>query len=175
MAGARRTTLKGPFAHAFADPTDHVGIGSLTPRAEDEVGRHWDDPLTTVGPPPGAGCSLAAPCTWDSEDPGSWQPNRNQSATQLFYFVSTFHDHLAAPPIGFDGFRDGDPVLAQAMDGAALGDADHLDNASFLTLPEGEPALLQVHLFSSSAATTTARTMPRSSSTSTRTGCRTGS
>ena len=44
----------------------------------------------------------------------------NQSATQLFYLVNTFHDHLAQQPIGFDGFEDADPVLAQAMDGAAV-------------------------------------------------------
>jgi extracellular elastinolytic metalloproteinase len=141
------TTLKGPFARAFVDPIDHVGLGSLTPRAIDEVS-DWDEPLIPVGPQPGPGCSPAAPCTWNGGDLNSWQANRSQSATQLFYLVNTFRDHLAQPPIGFDGFRDADRVLAQAMDGAALGDEGHLNNASFLTLPEGEPALLQVHLFS---------------------------
>ena len=28
---------------------------------------------------------------------------------QLFALMAQFADHLAAPPIGFDGFRTGDP------------------------------------------------------------------
>ena len=142
------TTLKGPFAHAFVDPNDQFGPGSLTPPLQNEVGV-WIEPLETVAPGPGAGCTPAAPCTWVEGAETTWiARNRNQSATQLFYLVNTFRDHLAQAPIGFDGFRDADRVLAQAMDGAALRDEDHLNNASFLTLPDGEPALLQVHLFS---------------------------
>ena len=104
--------------------------------------------LTFVGPPPGPGCTPAAPCTWNAAATSSWQANRDQSATQLFYLVNTFRDHLAQPSIAFDGFRDDDPVLAQALDGAAALDEDHVNNASFLTLQDGESAHLQVHLFS---------------------------
>ena len=39
-------------------------------------------------------------------------------------------------------------MLAQALDGAHGPDAAHLNNASFLTLPDGYPALLQMYLFS---------------------------
>ena len=144
-AGA--TTLKGPFAHAFVDPSDQFGPDGLTPPVQNEVGV-WNEPLETVAPPPGAGCTPVAPCSWVEGAESLWiARNRNQSATQLFYLVNRFRDHLAQAPIGFDGFRDADRVLAQAMDGAALRDEDHLDNANFLTLPEGE-SLLQVYLFS---------------------------
>jgi hypothetical protein len=138
------TALKGPDAHAFVDPTDHVKPGQLAPRAEDEI-TDRDDPLSTLGP---HDCDAS----WDPGSALSWSGNRNQSATQLFYFVNTFHDHLAADPIDFHGLENGDAVLAQALDGAAtaggLPDPDHLNNASFLTLPAGEPGLLEAYLFS---------------------------
>ena len=141
------TRLKGPYAHAFPDPTDHVGPGTLTPLDEvDPTG--WDNPLVPFSTSPSNGCSIAAPCTWNRLSANSWTTNRDQSATQLFYFVNTFHDHLAAAPIGFTGFEDADPVIAQAMDGAELVDEGYVNNASFLTLEEGESPLLQVHLFS---------------------------
>jgi hypothetical protein len=39
--------------------------------------------------------------SWDPEVPNSWQTNANQEAVQLFFFLGTYHDHLAASPIGF--------------------------------------------------------------------------
>ena len=88
--------------------------------------------------------------------PDSWQLNRNQATTQLFYYVNKFHDHLLAPPIGFDeasgNFEQvnqsgqgvgGDPVWAQSDDGAdtaaGLPDDDHIDNANFDPRPDGIP------------------------------------
>ena len=48
-------------------------------------------------------CPADAPgCTWNHTVPDSWQLNRNEATTQLFYFVNKFHDHLLAAPIGFD-------------------------------------------------------------------------
>ena len=41
------------------------------------------------------------PCSWNPDKPFSWQTNREQNATQVFYFVNKFHDHLLAKPIGF--------------------------------------------------------------------------
>ena len=41
------------------------------------------------------------PCSWDPDKPFSWKTNREQNATQVFYFVNRFHDHLLAKPIGF--------------------------------------------------------------------------
>ena len=102
----------------------------------------------------------------------SWQLNKNEAATQLFYFVNKFHDHLLAPPIGFDeasgNFQQNnpsgqglgqDPVLAQADDGAntdaGLPDGGHIDNANFDPRPDGPlkpsgevgSARMQMYLF----------------------------
>jgi extracellular elastinolytic metalloproteinase len=112
-------------------------------------------------------------CTWDPRPPGanSWAANQKQSTTQLFYLVNTFHDHLRDnPDIAFvdGGFRRNpgkslgdpntsappdasDPVLAQTLDGAdvasGLPDNDHVNNANFLTLPDGYPGLMQMYLW----------------------------
>ena len=71
------------------------------------------------------------PCSWDPDEPFSWKTNREQNATQVFYFVNNFHDHLLAKPIGFteaagnfevvNSTKTGkgrDAVQAQTMDGA---------------------------------------------------------
>ena len=69
------------------------------------------------------------------------------------------------------------PCWRRRMDGAALDDEDHLNNASFLTLQDGEsgtppgaPVLERAR-----SGLRRRRTTRRSSSTSTRTACRTGS
>ena len=49
-------------------------------------------------------CSAAYPCSWNSHFPDgafSWDTNRKQNGTQVYFFVNTFHDHLLAAPIGF--------------------------------------------------------------------------
>ena len=154
-------------------PTWRPGAGA---GSEVHPRRHEFDPLQTV-PGRRRHCTARrrrARGTRTRED--SWAPNRNQSVTQLFYLVNTFHDHLAADPhpvhrrrvphhrpaarrpeLGRDPARS-DPILAQALDGAtrrrrrdARGpdgpDADHRNNASFLTLPDGLPGLLQTYLW----------------------------
>lgn len=135
-------------------------------------------PLTTVphhndDECPGTGTTFpSSVCTWNPLVPDSWKVNAKQSATQLFYLVNTFHDYLRDDPaIAFvaGGFRRNpgqplgdpnlgarpdasDPVLAQALDGAdtasGLPDADHVNNANFLTLPDGYPGLMQMYLWS---------------------------
>ncbi|MEA2125341.1 MAG: extracellular elastinolytic metalloproteinase [Solirubrobacteraceae bacterium] len=146
------TVLKGPNAHAFIDADDVTGT-QVTPYAitdrfdvppAGEVGPSsgddWLYPVTPFG-----GC-----CTWDPSTPGSWHANANQAATQLFYFVNRFHDHLAEATIGFGpaagNFEGPDAVLAQADDGANTG--PKLDSASFETRPDGTPGLLAVSLWS---------------------------
>jgi extracellular elastinolytic metalloproteinase len=187
------TTLEGPNAHAFLDVHDAVGKPptgpyQLTPEDGSDVapqpGGGYEFGLGTVSSygmtTNSDGCPEDFPsfpssiCTWDPRSPGganSWAVNKQQSATQLFYLVNTFHDHLKNDPnIGFvDGeFRTtskplgdpntgspddaSDPVLAQALDGAdkAAGfpDDDHTNNANFLTLPDGYPGLMQMYLWS---------------------------
>ena len=104
--------------------------------------------------------SSGATCTWDPSTPFSWQANREQDAVQLFWLVNAFHDHLAAPPIGFgaaDGaFEGDDPMIAQSMDGAdtagGLPDEGHSDNAYCIPLPDGEPGFMSIFLVGAAPA-----------------------
>ncbi len=103
-------------------------------------------------------CSASFICTWDPAKPDSWKTNMNQDVTNGFYLASNFHDWLAKPPISFTpaaGSFDaagGDPVLLNALDGAATGagggpDANHVDNANMNTPPDGTPPTMQMYLF----------------------------
>jgi hypothetical protein len=93
----------------------------------------------------------------------SWQANLQHNVVQVYYFVNRFHDHLAASPISFTeaagNFQltnpsgqgeGGDPVLAQAMDGAntdnGFPDGFHIDNANMATFPDGTPPIMQMYL-----------------------------
>ena len=159
--------LQGPNAHAFADIRDEVGpditedefTDRFTPPADGEVGpssgSDWLYPIQSVPDATGE-CPADPPgCTWNHTVPDSWQLNRNEATTQLFYFVNKFHDHLLAPPIGFDqasgNFQGNDPVFAQSDDGAdtaaGLPDDAHQNNANFDTRPDGIPGLMQMYLF----------------------------
>jgi hypothetical protein len=75
----------------------------------------------------------------------------------MYYFLGTWHDHLAANPIGFTrsagNFEavDGDAVQGQNDDGAntanGLPNARHVDNANMNTPPDGIPPTMQMYLF----------------------------
>jgi extracellular elastinolytic metalloproteinase len=148
------TTLTGPNAHAYVDANsdnvaEEVGPSSTPPAT-------WDYLRTAFSY--GAGGCPAGPyhCAWNHMVAGSWVTNKNQSATQLFYYVNTFHDHLAASPIGFNpaagNFEVADPLLAEADDGAAgpgnLPDESHRNNANMFTPPDGFSPRMQMYLFS---------------------------
>jgi extracellular elastinolytic metalloproteinase len=145
------TTLEGPNAHAYLDLNSDDAADVAEEVAPSSTAT-WDYPRTEFL---GAGCPIGG-CAWDPADGGSWGTNQNQSATQLFYFVNTFHDHLASPPIGFDSlagnFEGDDPVLAEADDGAdgpgQLPDEFHVNNANMFTPPEGFSPTMQMYLFS---------------------------
>ncbi|MEU4190297.1 M36 family metallopeptidase [Kribbella sp. NPDC026611] len=103
-------------------------------------------------------CSATFVCLWDPAKPDSWKTNMNQDVTNAFYLASNFHDWLAKPPISFTkaaGSFDtsgGDPVLLNALDGAATAanggpDANHIDNANMNTPPDGTPPTMQMYLF----------------------------
>jgi hypothetical protein len=103
-------------------------------------------------------CSAAFICTWDPAKPDSWKTNMNQDVTNAFYLASNYHDWLAKPPISFTkaaGSFDadgGDPVLLNALDGAATDanggpDANHIDNANMNTPPDGTPPTMQMYLW----------------------------
>jgi hypothetical protein len=137
----------------------------------------WDYPQTpfAIGPL-GAGkqhCPSVG-CSWDnfSDPPGNWRTNRNQVATQAFYFVNRYHDHLQNDPaIAFsdamgnfevtsDGGDGGDSVQVQVDDGADTDDFDgtpgpdgypdceHTNNSNMFTPREGRSPRMQLYLFS---------------------------
>jgi hypothetical protein len=157
------TKLKGPNAYAFTDAPDAVptfGPFGLTfaPAPGSDVGpssgKSFVYPLRGFALGAEHCPTAGATCTWDPSTPFSWQANREQDAVQLFWLVNAFHDHLAAPPIGFgaaDGaFEEEDPVIAQSMDGAGtaggLPDDFHSDNASFYPQPDGQPGFMSILL-----------------------------
>ncbi len=150
------TRLLGPYAHTWSDVND----ASATAGAE--------APSTTEEVEPGAvaftdftaenalgACLAGALCSWNRTVVNSWQANRRQNAIQVHWYVSRFHDHLAAPPINFtvtDGnFEGEDRVLAQTDDGATtaggLPNAAHVNNANFATPPDGQSPRMQMYLF----------------------------
>lgn len=148
------TRLIGPAAHTFTDSSDVVqGPGAAPPAAGEiaPVGGNFDFAITDPFDPD---CSPLL-CIWRPGVSNSWVPNRGADATQLHWFVSNFHDHLAnTPAIGFTSaagnFERADRVVAQSMDGAALAggqpDADHVNNANMTTLPDGTSPLMQMYL-----------------------------
>ena len=178
--------LKGPNAWAWSDTTDDCSLTSQTAvsagcagpvGADEEVMPSnpgtgaFDFPLATFTPAGPQTCPDPPGCTWDSATANSWQTNRRQNATQAFFYVNNFHDHLAAAPIGFNAashnFENGgpggnDPVLVNSDDGADSGatatpptpglpDDDHVDNANFATPQDGVTPVMQMYLFRDSA------------------------
>ena len=108
-------------------------------------------------------CSNPWPCSWNPNKPFSWRTNRAQNATQVFYFVNNWHDHLQKAPIGFTeaagnfqkvnrgkAGKGGDPVNTQTDDGAntanGLPDGAHIDNANMGTPPDGRSPQMQMFL-----------------------------
>ena len=158
--GASPTQLDGPFAHAFVDRQDAVpgpGFNVFDVPAAQETAPSpggSDDFLygfTTFSQANG-NCP-PFPCAWNPAVGNSWLSNANHSATQLFFHVNVFHDHLETAPIGFTSgnFENADRVIAQAMDGANgpgnLPDDEHVNNANMLTLQDGFPGLMQMYLW----------------------------
>jgi len=150
------TTLTGPNVHAYLDVNSDDVAEEVSPSSTPPGGPTWDYPRTAVTY--GSGNCPASGCSWNHTVTDSWQQNQNQSATQLFYYANTFHDHLADDPmIGFGeaagNFEGADPVLAETHDGAdgpgagGLPDVNHLNNANMFTPPDGFSPRMQMYLF----------------------------
>jgi hypothetical protein len=157
--------LIGPYAHAYVDPQDTIslpaGLGFPAPASELETPPSSSDDFDHAfsewvpgGAEYGEDCSLSFLCSWDPKTAGSWQVNAEHAATQLFWHVNVFHDHLRdAPGIGFESlaFEGPDRMIAQAQDGAATDvsgpDAEHRNNANILVLPDGHSPLMQMYLW----------------------------
>ena len=155
--------LKGNNSHTYSDVNDNNA-----PSASEEVhpqSKHaWDYRLK----PFHLGfarsfCGKPWPCSWNPNKRFSWRTNRAQNATQVFFFVNNWHDHLQRAPIGFTeaagnfqmvnhgkAGKAGDPVNTQTDDGAntasGLPDGNHIDNANMSTPPDGRRPTMQMYL-----------------------------
>ena len=149
-------TLTGPNAHAYLDVNSDDFAEEVGPSSTPPALSTWDYPRTAFSYPGGACPAGSYSCAWNHTVAGSWSTNKNQSATQLFYYVNKFHDYLAGGPIGFTAaagnFEAADPLLAEADDGAngpgGLPDGNHRNNANMFTPPDGFSPRMQMYLFS---------------------------
>jgi extracellular elastinolytic metalloproteinase len=154
-------SLDGAHAHVWTDvngddavnPGEEVGstgAGDFKYPLHDFTAQVTD----RLGP---AGCGRVL-CTWDSSVRGSWRANRELDGVQAFYLVNTFHDHLAEPdtiaflpPFAFER-ATGDAIQVNADEGAATDggeapDMFHVNNADFLTRPQGQAPQMEMFLF----------------------------
>src|SRR4051812_437803 len=162
--------LFGNNAHVFADANDDnrpkVGAypsGDEIP-ASNQGTRTWAYHVQANTTTSNRNCSPKFPCTWNSSQANSWKANLKQNATQVYYYLNNFHDHLLADPIGFNEAagnfelvnsthhgRGNDPVLGQIDDGAntagGFPDQDHADNANMDTPADGHSPTMQMYLF----------------------------
>jgi extracellular elastinolytic metalloproteinase len=147
--------LQGRNAHVFTDVDDNNAASTTEEVRPTSPGR-FEYRFTPFGSTiSGMSCTTAFPCSWDPNVRNSWRTNAGQNATQVFYFLNKFHDHLAASPIGFTdaagNFEGVDAVDAQPLDGAntanGLPDASHVDNANMSTPPDGQAPTMQMYLF----------------------------
>jgi len=152
--------LVGPNAHVYTDLNDD-NVDNAGEDVRPNNGNGFRYPFTAF-PTSETPCVAAFPCSWDSAEPNSWNTNRRQNATQVFFFVNNFHDHLAADPIGFTdaagAFEGNDALNAEPLDGAntardaagnptGLPDSNHIDNANMATPVDGQSPRMQMFLF----------------------------
>ncbi len=159
---AGSVVLFGNNAHTYSDVNDDNASDpseEIPPAADGS----YVFPLTRFSPLGSQPCDTYV-CTWRPAQTFSWQANRQQTATQNFFLVNEFHDHLAAAPIGFTeaagnfqqvntsgAGRGGDAVQDEPLDGAdtagGLPDGGHIDNANFATPPDGTAPRMQMYLW----------------------------
>jgi hypothetical protein len=168
--GPHAHELSGNNAHAYSDVDDNNRAG----RSEEVHplrGHSWGYRLQPFHLRFAKSfCSNPWPCSWNPNRSFSWRANRAQNATQVFYFVNNWHDHLEKAPIGFTEAagnfqlrnhgrhgKAGDPLSTQTDDGAntdtnrrgrrnGLPDGGHIDNANMSTPPDGHRPTMQMYL-----------------------------
>ena len=147
------TRLNGPYARVFSDVN---GDGAV--QASEEIppssGTDWLYTYTPFNPVAGGNCPPSPVfCSWNHNAGSSWETNRRQSSTQLFYFISHFHDHLRSPGIidfgptkGNFEAAGGDPVIGAPLTGAngpgGLPALENTNNAFMSTRPDGFPGYM---------------------------------
>ena len=160
--GSSATRLLGNNSHTYSDVNDN-NVPDSSEEITASAPHRWDYTLKPFHLADVSFCDNPYPCSWDPETPFSWQTNRKQNGTQVFFFVNKWHDHLAEAPIGFTedagNFQvvnksgkgtGGDPVDTQTDDGAntddGLPDGSHIDNANMDTPPDGQAPTMQMYL-----------------------------
>jgi hypothetical protein len=167
--GKRAHTLSGNNSHTYSDVDDN-DRAARSEEVHPRKGRSWSYRLRPFHLRFAKKfCSNPWPCSWNPNKGFSWRVNRAQNATQVFYFVNNWHDHLKAAPIGFTEAagnfqlknhskkgKAGDPVVTQTDDGAntrrrhgkriGLPDGAHVDNANMSTPPDGHRPRMQMYL-----------------------------
>ena len=154
--------LSGNNSHTYSDVDD-----DNRPSANEEVGpsapHRWNYRLQPFHLGKVSFCDHPYPCSWNPNKKYSWRVNRKQNATQVFFFVNKWHDHLKKAPIGFteaagnfqtvNATKRGkgrDAVDTQTDDGAntdhGLPDGAHIDNANMDTPPDGIAPTMQMYL-----------------------------
>ena len=96
LPASREHRLQGNNTHVYTDVND-----DNIPQSSEEVSaasdHSWNFPFqpfdTPAGGPP---CVPQFLCSWNPDLANSWRANRRQNATQVFYYVNNFHDHLAS-------------------------------------------------------------------------------
>ena len=150
---AAGTRLSGNNLHAYADVNNNnVADASEEVARNGTGGNSWLFSETFFHQ---AECPPFA-CTWDSTNVATKATNKNEAITQMFFLANRFHDHLLAPPIGFNeasrnfervnedgmGGFGGDAILGEGNDGGGT------NNANFSTVPDGTPGRMQMFFFS---------------------------
>jgi hypothetical protein len=167
--GRHARKLSGNNSHTYSDVDDN-DRAAKSEEVRPRKGRAWGYRLKPFHMTFAKRfCSNPWPCSWYPNESYSWRVNRAQNATQVFYFVNNWHDHLKAAPIGFTEAagnfqlktrtrqgKDGDPVTTQTDDGAntlrrhgrriGLPDGAHVDNANMATPPDGHRPRMQMYL-----------------------------
>ena len=149
--------LTGNSVYAWSDVNDDNATQDSEKTPVPGTKRYAQFKLKTFGSEASSLCSDHYQCTWDPNTDGSWKKNRKADVTQAFYLASHFHDYLRKSPIGFTkqagnfSTKGGDPVLLNALDGAAtngdMPDGAHIDNANMSTPPDGTPPTMQMYLW----------------------------
>jgi len=160
--------LDGPNAHVYADANDD-NVAQPTEETPASAGSDWSYAFTPApaNVPANLACAVVFPvCSLRPNVGNDWKTNRNQTATQAYWFVNNFHDYLKNDPgIGFDAASGnfeaagGDAVNVEVLDGAAtyapsastsIPDRVHLNNASMLTSRDGNPPRMRLSVFARS-------------------------
>lgn len=144
LPGAETTTTQGNNTFSYLDRNDDDANDGFLPDGGPEL--LFDFPFSPTIEP--------------EEQPAT-------ALTQLFYATNYMHDFAYA--YGFDeaagnfqtnnygkGGKEKDAVLSQAQDGSGI------NNANFLTLPDGDPGSMQMYFWTSSGASLLRITAPSS-------------